>query len=207
MNYLYGLKDSGFEPKVVYDIGSHVLRWTSFARTLWPEAKFILFDAWDKAELLYQESNAQYFIGVLGREDGKQVNFYQSDQEPGGNSYYREIGHPTAHKIFPDDSCVVRETPRLDSVVVERSLPLPDLVKIDVQGAEWDVINGGAKTINAAKWLIVEMQHVQYNQGAPLAKETIPCIEALGWKCVAPLFTNNGPDGDYAFLRYKKMWL
>ncbi len=49
--------------------------------------------------------------------------------------------------------------------------------------------------------LIIEMQHSQYNLGAPLAKDTQPYVESLGWKCVAPLFCNNGPDGDYHFVR------
>ena len=44
-NYLKKLKESGFEPKVIYDIGSCVLHWTNKAKQLWPNAKYILFDA------------------------------------------------------------------------------------------------------------------------------------------------------------------
>lgn len=91
----------------------------------------------------------------------------------------------------------------LDSVAAERGFPPPDLVKIDVQGSERDVLSGARRTLAAAPCarLIVEMQHVRYNEGAPMVTETLSFIESLGYRCVAPLFCNNGPDGDYGFER------
>ena len=76
-----------------------------------------------------------------------------------------------------------------------------DLIKIDVQGAEVDIIKGGLNTINNAKRLIVELQHTEYNQGALKVDQSLPIIEGLGWKCTDPLFQNNGVDGDYGFVR------
>jgi len=57
------------------------------------------------------------------------------------------------------------------------------------------------ETLNNAKRLIVELQHVEYNVGALKANESLPIIESLGWKCDAPLFQKNGPDGDYSFVK------
>jgi hypothetical protein len=74
-----------------------------------------------------------------------------------------------------------------------------------VQGAEKDVILGGSNVVKHAKHMIVEMQHVEYNIGAPLVSDTLPWIESIGWKCVAPLFANNGVDGDYGFERCEKI--
>jgi hypothetical protein len=85
--------------------------------------------------------------------------------------------------------------------VEENDFPLPDLVKIDVQCSEKYIIAGGLNTISHAKHLIVELQSIEYNEGAPNVDETLPYIESLGWKCTAPLFCNNGPDGDYGFTR------
>ena len=196
-NYLRSLKASGFEPRVIYDIGACVCHWCNFAKTLWPDAHFILFDAFDKAEFLYQ--GYDYHVGVLGNEDDKVVRFFQNDMFPTGNSYYREVGSDTV--VFPEEvyrECVMST---LSKVVKTRQFPLPDLVKIDVQGAERDVIMGGVDIMKNARHLIVEMQHTNYNDGAPKAVETLPYIESLGFKCVAPLFCNNGPDGDYGFIR------
>jgi len=198
VKYLLKLKKSGFEPKVIYDIGSCVLHWTNIAKKLWPNAKIILFDAFQPAEFLY--SGYDYHIGVLSNVDNNIVRFYQNDFHPGGNSYYREIGCKFGD-FFPEDKYIEMKTMTLDTIVKERGFPLPDFVKIDVQGAEIDIINGGINTINNASRLIVELQSVEYNKGALLANQSLGIIENLGWKCTDPLFQNNGSDGDYGFVK------
>jgi len=199
-NYLRHLKESGFEPKVIYDIGACVLHWTKFARTLWPEATIIVFDAFGPAEFLYKECDYDYHVGVLSGEDDNNVKFYQNDYNPGGNSYYRELGFDNG-KYFPEDRYVEMMTKTLDSVVRERGFPTPDFVKIDVQGAEIDILQGAIQTMEKTERMIVELQHMEYNQGAKTVNESLPIIEKMGWNCDVPLFQNNGPDGDYSFVK------
>jgi FkbM family methyltransferase len=201
--YCMELKARGFEPKVIYDIGACVAEWTDTARLVWPNARFILFEAYDKLEEVLLKTGYDYYITVLSNEDDKVIKFYQNDDLITGNSYYREVGYHIP--LYPKDKYVERLTSRLDTIVKRHGLPLPDLVKIDVQGAERDVIEGGITTLENATHLIVEMQHVEYNEGAPRVTETKPWIESLGWQCIAPLFSNNGPDGDYGFIQIKKM--
>jgi len=199
-NYLIQLKNNGFEPHVIYDIGCCVLHWTKFARTLWPNAKYILFDAFKPAEFLYIEDGSDYNVGVLSNEDGNIVKFYQNDYYPGGNSYYKEIGSNNPELYFPEDRYIELITKKLDTIVKERNFPPPDFIKIDVQGCEIDILKGGLETIKHAKRLIVELQHENYNRDAPTANESLPIIEGFGWKCDAPYFQNNGPDADYSFI-------
>ena len=195
VDYLRKLKDGGFEPGVIYDIGACVLHWTREAKRLWPDATYVLFDAFADAEVLYRESGDAYSIGVLS-DRRKVVKWYENASLPGGNSYFREANDA----VFPAHGYTERMTTTLDDQVSIRGFPLPDLVKIDVQGCERDVVAGGVRTLRHAEHLIVEMQHVDYNLGAPHADVTLPYIEqALGVRCVAPLFCNNGPDGDYGF--------
>uniref|UniRef100_A0A6C0HXG9 Methyltransferase FkbM domain-containing protein n=1 Tax=viral metagenome TaxID=1070528 RepID=A0A6C0HXG9_9ZZZZ len=195
--YLKRLKESGFEPKVIYDIGSCILHWTKEAKKLWPDATFILFDAFEYAEFLYE--GYDYHIGVLSDEE-KEVDFYQNEYFPGGNSYYREIGSPTPDYHFPKNNSIRKRTFMLDKVVKERGFPLPDFIKIDVQGSEMDILKGGLETVKHATRLIVELQHMEYNEGAMQASESVPMIEGMGFRCVDPMFTNAGPDGDYGFI-------
>jgi FkbM family methyltransferase len=190
------IKGNGVNPKVIYDIGSNVLHWTKEATRIWPDAEIILFDGYKKVEFLYQ--NYRYFIEILSDEDNKKVNFYENDIHPGGNSYYREIGTPSSRELFNEYE--TRTTRALDSIVKEYNPPLPDLVKLDVQGSEQDVIKGGAKTLKHCSNLIVELQKREYNLGAPLAKEMIPWLFSQGF-INRGLFCSNGPDGDYHFIR------
>jgi hypothetical protein len=48
-----------------------------------------------------------------------------------------------------------------------------DLVKIDTQGAELDILNGGSKTIKHSKYLLLEVSTMQYNIGAPLMDQVV----------------------------------
>lgn len=195
--YLRNLKSHGFEPNVIYDIGACVLEWTYIAKDLWPNAHYIVFDAYEPYEFLYKELNLDYHVGVLSDTDGREVKFYQNDYIRTGNSYYREIG--SGGNLFPEDKYVLKKTRSLDSLVSERNFPLPDLIKIDVQGAEIDILRGAQNTISHAKHMVIELQHTEYNEGAPKSDVSRPIIESMGWKCIAPLFHNNGADGDYGF--------
>jgi FkbM family methyltransferase len=199
--YLRELKAGGFEPRVIYDIGACVLHWTNAARALWPEATYVLFDAFTAAEFLYKESGFAYHLGVLSDVDGREVEFYQNDDMPGGNSYYREIGCPIAATLFPPGSGQRRAARTIDALAEERVLPPPDLVKIDTQGSERDILAGAMKTFAGARHMIVEMQHTDYNLGAPKVQETMPFIvDALGWRLVRQI-ASTPVDADYAFTR------
>jgi FkbM family methyltransferase len=193
------LKNRGFAPKIIYDIGSLVFDWSKWANEVFPEAEYYYFDASSPLEEFYKQNGIKnYNIDVLGSEDGKEVDFYESTTAPWGNSYYKD--NTICFKdIIPNK----RITRALDSIVQERGWPRPDLVKIDVQGCEMDIIKGAMETFKSTKYLIVEMQHANYNQGAPKFDETGPWLESLGWRCISWRFGSGSDadvDADYLFV-------
>ena len=202
VDYLNDLKNRGFQPSVIYDIGACVCHFADVAKRLWPDATIVLFDALPQVEKYYIEAGySNYHIGVLTNEEGRKLKFYPSDVHPGGSSYYKEIGTYESHLHFKDETafeCVGRT---LDNVVADKGFPLPDLIKIDVQGCEKDIIDGGKIVVPHASVMLVEMQHMNYNEGAPLVEETLPYIESLGFQCVSSKFCGNTCDADYAFFK------
>ena len=193
-----------FTPKVIYDIGSHTLHWTKEAKNIWTKAEIVAFDAIEEAEELYKSKDVKYNIGVLSDVDNKIVKFYENKENPAGNSYYKEIGHPNSINVFPEHSYSEKIAMTLETVVKQNNFLLPDMVKIDVQGAELDILHGGMNIINNAKYLIIELQNVEYNRGAPLENITIDFLNKNGWEIVEAKFSNNGPDADYLFIN--KNW-
>lgn len=189
-----------FTPNVIYDIGAHALHWTKEASKIWKNTEIIAFDAIKEAEELYKSQNIKYNIGVLSDSDDKIVKFYENKENPAGNSYYKEIGHRNSATIFPEDSYTEQVSMTLGTIVKKNNYILPDLVKIDVQGAELDILKGGINVINHAKYLIIELQHLEYNRGAPLSRVTIDFLNNNGWEIVEEKFSNNGPDADYLFI-------
>ena len=191
-----------FSPKTIYDIGACVLHWTQRAQMLWPDSKIVLFDATDAFENLYIESKLQYFIGALSNEPNKQIKFYQNNDNFAGNSYYRENPKysPAAEQLFNEKSIVEMITVTLDNIVKENKLDSPELIKIDVQGAELDVLMGATESLKTCEHLIVELRDLEYNIGSPEKEVIIDYLASQGFKNMG-MFSDNGPDGDYHFMR------
>jgi FkbM family methyltransferase len=67
---------------------------------------------------------------------------------------------------------------RLDTVVREERLPPPDVIKIDVEGAEALLLRGAAETLRArGPRLVVELH------GAAVAREVLELLHAHGYAC------------------------
>ncbi len=205
VNYLHKMKnDFDIKPKVIYDIGACVLHWTDEAKRVWNDATFIVFEAMKETEFLYKNEGLLYHNEVLGSQDGSVVSFYKNVTHPGGNSYYRENidFNKEALDYFPDSSKETRVTMTLDSVVEQRGFPYPNLIKMDVQGAELDIIKGATNILKYCNDLILELQVVEYNKNAPLRDEVIDYLNSIGFYLVGTgPFHDAGPDGDYHFTK------
>lgn len=213
-NYLKGIKEVfNYEPKVIYDIGSAVLWWTKSAKNIWPQSRVIAFEAVLELKEFYDSMGIEYALEVCSDVDGKEVVFYEHPVLFGGNSYYKENSKysPAADNIYNKESEHIRKTVTIDTLIERHNFPLPDMVKIDVQGAELDILKGMTKALSSVKHLIVELQHVEYNIGAKQLEQSIPFIESLGFKLVYPstinknitnrYFCAGGPDADYHFIK------
>jgi FkbM family methyltransferase len=202
VDYLAQLKASGFNPKTIYDVGACVLHWTNEAEQIWPESQIVAFEAMPSCEFLYKDKGLPYHIGVLSDESGKTVEFYQNDWHPGGNSYYIENSDINSNSAFYFNQTHKRiyKTVTLDAVHRLKQLPKPELLKMDVQGAELDVLKGAAEILESVEHVILELQSVEYNKGAPLRETVIEYMHSIGFQLVSQ-FTNYGPDGDYHFKR------
>jgi FkbM family methyltransferase len=180
-NALTRLRSLGFAPGVIYDIGAYRGGWTHLASEVFPQAQFVLFEANRDHAVALAATRRRHVMAALGAEDGGARVFHVPRQgDVTGASLFVEN---TAH--YADENLQVRkvETARLDTLVVREMLPPPDLIKIDVQGAELEVLAGAAETLRGASALIVEVSFVDYNKGGPLVADVIGAVDRLGFKC------------------------
>jgi len=180
-NALLRLKSLGFAPAVVYDIGAYRGGWTRLAAEVFPAAQFVLFEANRDHAGALAASGRRHVIAALGETDGGSRAFHVPRQgDVTGASLYVES---TAH--YAKENLQVREveTMRLDTIVARETLPAPDLIKIDVQGAELEVLAGAGEVLRHAAALIVEVSFVDYNKGGPLAAQVIAAVDRLGFRC------------------------
>lgn len=181
-NALIRLKSLGFAPAVIYDIGAYRGGWTKVAAEVFPDARFALFEANGDHAAGLAACRHKYFIAALGASDGAARPFHvpRAGDVTGASLYVENTSH------YARSNLQVREvaTVRLDTLAMREKLPAPDLVKIDVQGAELEVLAGAAATLAGASALIVEVSLVDYNRGAPLIADVIAALDRDGLRCV-----------------------
>lgn len=191
VQWMNNVKADGTDPLVIYDIGSCVRHWTRHAENVWPGAQVVLFEANPNVEKYY--SDYDYYIGVLGDVDGTFVDFYLNPYNLGGNSYYKEN---TEH--FNSSHIQRQIMMSLDTVVAANGWALPDMIKIDVQGAELDILKGAKNCLSTCQDIVVECQNVEYNIGAPKFEQVKEYLESLGFTLQSTIHQTD-VDADYHF--------
>ena len=134
----------------VYDIGANVgFHALSAARRIGPEAKVICFEALPEnaKQIGYNAAsnnftNIQVITTALGSAEGEAA-FWTSKQPTWGK--LASVG-TKPDKFAKEVKVKIR---RLDSVVDEMKLPPPVLIKMDVEGAEMDVLEGARQYARA----------------------------------------------------------
>jgi FkbM family methyltransferase len=177
-----------FVPNSVLDIGANVGQFYNEIKNLFPDSYFYLIEGSESCDLALRTLNVDYSICLLSDSE-KEVDFYIRKGEPRctGNSIYRE------KTSFYDDNQIIiekRQTKTLSGLLGEKIF---DLIKIDVQGSEIDIINGGLEIIKKSKAVLMEVSLVEYNQGAPTKDFVYEYMNNLGFEPVEIIGNINHP--------------
>jgi FkbM family methyltransferase len=170
---LMRLQRRGLVIRTVYDIGAHQGAWTEKIKRLLPNATFFLFEANDVHADALGRTGAKYFTVILSAAE-QEVEFFGKGTS--GDSYLRELTE-RYESVTPE----VRHARTLDGLIAEHGIPPPDLLKVDVQGAELDVLRGGEEALGHAKLVLLECPIVPYNLGAPTIDEYFRYMDEHGF--------------------------
>ena len=159
----------------VYDIGAHHGNWSLGMKRLMPKASFQLFEANPVCEMFLKKTGLPYHRIALSKTKGKRV-FHSNNST--GDSFYPENTELSGAFGWQEKEV---ETADLDSFALQNHLPSPDWIKLDVQGAELDVLAGGKYLFSKTKFLLTEIPILPYNLGAPSFSDYLDAFGAAGF--------------------------
>ena len=186
------LKSLGFEPKTVVDVG--VAGGTQELYDNFPSAYFLLVEPLAHFEndlkSILRSYRGTYVLAAAGASDGE-LEFNVHDTHLEGSSMYRETMGSAA-----DGHAIRVPVRRLDDMSRQHALQGPYLLKVDVQGAELDVLEGAQEVLNDTEAVVLEVSLFGFMKGAPQFYDVIAYMKAHGFVAYDILHGWNRPlDG------------
>lgn len=185
------------QPAAVIDVGAHRGQFALVVKAECPEAVLVSFEPQSEACAFYRRvvpGDPDLRTLALGASDGEATLHISraSDSSsllPIGSLQTNAFPH-TGHL---HDITVMVST--LDDQLVDTVLADPVLLKIDVQGAELEVLRGAGALLRRAQWVYVELSLVELYVGQPFATEVIGFLGVAGFDLREIRNLASAPDG------------
>jgi FkbM family methyltransferase len=169
--------------ETIYDIGANVGTWSLLAKAIFPHSRIEAFEPLQR--------HRQEFETRLASQAG--VTVHQTALGSENKSMMLRITDfsdassllplaPESRKEFGLKEVDSVEVPvsRLDDLRQKKSLPFPDLIKLDVQGWELEVLKGAPESLAHAKAIIAEVSFREYYERQCLFHELVHHLADAG---------------------------
>lgn len=168
------LRNLGFNPKQIIDVGAFEGEWTAATSLIFPNAEILMVEAMPQKEAKIRQLKANpkidYEIAVLGAADGKEVFFTELE---------------TASSVLEEQAAnhnrVARKTSSLNTILTKRNISKVDLIKLDVQGYELEVLAGFDQYIDNTEVILTEASLLEIHKGVPLVRDVINYMGERGF--------------------------
>ena len=187
-------------PSLVVDVGANRGQFSLDVRRALPEAQVVAFEPLTPEADIYSEIFAATPTHVLHRfalgASSGSASFHVSAARDSSSLF--PIGERQS-EVFPGTQEVgieVVEVRTLDDFAGELRSDGPSLLKVDVQGAELDVLRGAETTLGLFRWVYLEMSFVELYDGQPLADTIVDELRGRGFELAGtgtPSISNGRP--------------
>lgn len=169
---LRGLRERGYYPRVIFDVGAAIGNWTGMALEFWPDSQYYLFEVLEERrgsleELIRQTATKMsILIGGVGDIDG-------------------ELPLGVTEGLF-DSSLAYQGTQsrqvdcyRLDTLYSQGKIEKPNFVKMDVQGYELNILAGAGEVLSECSVILMECQFFKFCDSMNTLDKTIKVMSDL----------------------------
>ncbi len=173
---LHQLSTLGFRPRTVIDVG--VATKTEELYQAFQDADILLVEPLAEFEPFLRDIcrsyKAQYVLAAAGENPGSAIINVHPDKF--GSSLLKEFEGPGVDGV-PREIPVVT----IDQLCASRNLAGPYLLKVDVQGAELQVLAGATHTLQRTEAVILEVSLFGTLLGGPQLSETVARMKQYGF--------------------------
>lgn len=184
--------------KMIYDVGC-----------LNGADSFLLSDLF-KSKVMGFEGLPNNYKNHLQGKDTDMVSFYNIIiRNYDGKTHFFEKEQNGIHSIFEQnlsktkDVLVELDCLRMDTFINENNFEIPDLVKIDVEGATLEALESFGELLKEIKVLQIETEEVEYFNGQTLEPEVMNYVEKMGFYSIFKSSSINVKQNDYILLNNK----
>jgi FkbM family methyltransferase len=166
-----------FVPNSCLDIGANTGQFATEWQKIFPSCKITSIEPNPYCEKGLKKLGINYLqYGISDKVGELELIVPKIKTNSKGGSFYKEINFNS----LADEDLLKIKVPvtTLDALFPNEMF---DVIKIDVQGAELDVINGGVLTLSNSPYVIIEVSLTPYNEGAPLADIIVKRMENLNF--------------------------
>ncbi len=183
--------------KTILDIGAHTGKFSYSFRSLYPEAKIYAFEPIEECykKLVGRMSQKSLFYAfniALGNESGN-IEFEKNEYTPASSILKINDLHKKLFPIVDKTNLVNVEIDQLDNIFSKISITKPVLIKMDVQGYEGKVIEGGMNFISKCDVIVIETSYEKLYEDQSDFSQVYNYLSNLGFKYVGSLSQMQNP--------------
>ncbi len=185
------LRNAGFQPRAVIDVGAYRGDWARSFKGVFPQAKVLMLEAQESKRPVLDRVSRQcdglcYQIVLLGAADGETVQFVEMET---GSSVFEEQS-PYQREV------IEKEQRSLDTLLKNHDeFKQADLLKLDVQGYEIEVLKGASDLLRHTQCVYLEASLIPTNQGCPSYFEVYDYLNELGFRLLDICHMSRRRDG------------
>ncbi len=171
------LKKLGLNPPTIIDAGAG--NGTPELYQVFPESYYLLIEPLQEFEAdlirILKQYKGVYILAAAGCDNSQITMNVHSDHLYGSSVFKESMGAEADgfERVVPQI--------RVDDLVQNNNCIPPFLFKIDVQGAELDVLEGAKLTIAETEAVILEVSFFEFMQGAPVFYDVVHYMKMKGF--------------------------